>query len=447
MSFARSNTNKALVTGIAYMDTREINPNLIDVSRETGFDDLMMLIKRYKETKQPDYHHFVNEDVLQVVTFDTAGVAGSGTNTLTVTVTSTGFLRVDQKLLFKNGKMGKINSAITTAGGKDSFSIVSVDGSNLTAAAGDIVTVSGITVGEKSKSVDVINYGQTKYFNQLETLRDKTSITDIQLSATVEIGDGHYAHIQAIEQAKSFKLQLSATLTAGVKSVNTYGTSSASLTDKNGNSTQTTGGFVNEINSYGVLDTVITPGTVVNADVDALCDSLTAVKAPASYLILSPDKAWRQWDNYFKNLGSSGVVSARLNMDGQEVNYNVEKFTKGKFNFEFGKLDILDHPQLYNFTGASNVGKCVYGMPKDKVKADAGPSGGSSSYEPRIGVRYFKNQNAGKNMGTEYVMETYDGRLAPNPTGDENALICHISTQQGMECLGTRQMFRQIVTA
>ena len=353
MSTSRSNTTKALVTGIAYLDTREINPNLIDVSRETGFDDLMMIIKRYKETNQPDYHHFVNEDVLQLITFDTAGVAGSGTATLTVTITSTNFVRRDQKILFKNGKVGKINSAITTSAGKDSFTIVSMDGSNLTAVQGDTVSVMGLVVGEKSKSVDVLNYGQTKYFNQVETLRDKTSITDIELKSTEEIGDGHYAHIQAIEQAKSFKLQLSATLVAGVKSANQYGSASATLTDQNGNSVQSTGGFVNEIIAYGVNDTVTTLGTVVTADIDFLCDTLTAVKAPTSYLVLAPDRSWRQYDNYFKNLGTSGVTSARLNMDGSEVDYNVNKFTKGKFDFEFGKMDILDHPQLFNFTGSS----------------------------------------------------------------------------------------------
>ena len=50
-------------------------------------------------------------------------------------------------------------------------------------------------------------------------------------------------------------------------------------------------------------------------------------------------------------------------------------------------------------------------------------------------------------MGTEYIMETMDGRMAPVPTGDVNALTVHITAQQGMECLGTRQMFKQIVSA
>lgn len=177
MSFTRSTTDKKLVTAIAYMDTREINPNLINQACDNGFDDLMLAIKRYKPTKQADYHHFVNEDVLQVLEFDTGGVAGSGTPTLTVTITSTGFARRGLKLLFENDAVGMINSAITTAGGKDSFTITSVNGGNLTAAAGDKVSAIGIVVGEGSKEVQSINYGQTKYFNQIETLRDKRKIS------------------------------------------------------------------------------------------------------------------------------------------------------------------------------------------------------------------------------------------------------------------------------
>ena len=351
MSTTRQDTNKKVVTGIAYMDTRDINPNVIDVNRDGGIDDLLMYAKRYKKSIQPDYHHFVNEDVLQVLVFDTAGVAGSGTSTLTVTVTTTGFARQNQKFLFNNGKVGIINSAVTTSTGKDSFTIVSVDGSNLTAVATDKIAPMGISVGEKSRSVSNLNYGQTKYFNQLETFRDTTVITDIQMNSTVEVGDGYYAHVQAIEQAKSFKLQMSASFIAGVKSVNTYGTASPSLVDNNGGSVQTTGGFVNEIAAYGVNTTVATPGVVINADIDTLCDALNAVKAPGEYMVLAPDRCWRQYDTFFKNLGSAGISSARLTVDGNELDFNVNKFTKGKYDFEFGPLAILDHQQLFNFTG------------------------------------------------------------------------------------------------
>lgn len=447
MSTSRSTTNKALVTGIAFMDTREINPNIIDVANEGGFDDIMQVIKRYKPTEQPNYHHFVNEDLFQVLVFDTGGVTGSPGATLTVTITSTGYARRGLKLKFANGKVGYINSAITTASGKDSFTIKSVDGTNLTAAAADKVVSLGITVGEGSDEVAVLNYGQTKYFNLVEHMKDKTEITDIQQKSKVETGTGYYAYTQSVNQAQAFKTEISATLIAGVKSVNEYGTASPTITDENGNSMQTTGGMDQEITSYGVVDAVTTNGTVVMADVDDLLDQLTAVKAPNDYLVLAPDSAWRKYDDLIKGLASSGAISsARMNIDGMEVNYNVSKFKKGKYTLNFGPLSILDHPQKFNFSGASAIGKTVYGIPTDKVKVQVGP-GGTGGSEPRIGVRYMPNPQAASNKGTDIVREWYTGGNADNPTNGKEVLTCHISTTQGLEMLGTRQAFKQRVLA
>src|SRR6185312_4632726 len=106
MSTTTGTTKKALITGIAYLDTREIEKNIVDVSNEAGFDDFAQIIEGYRPTDQPSYHHFVNEDLFQVLTFDASGVTGSGTATLTVTITSTGFARTNLKLKFANGKMG-----------------------------------------------------------------------------------------------------------------------------------------------------------------------------------------------------------------------------------------------------------------------------------------------------------------------------------------------------
>ena len=49
MSISRGQVTKRLVSAIASLDDREINPNIIDVANDAaGFDDLMMVLKRYK---------------------------------------------------------------------------------------------------------------------------------------------------------------------------------------------------------------------------------------------------------------------------------------------------------------------------------------------------------------------------------------------------------------
>lgn len=441
MSTTTGTTKKALITGIAYYDTREINKNIIDVARETGFDDLMQIIDGYKVTEQPSYHHFVNEDLFQNLVFDTAGVAGSGTPTLTVTITSTGFARRGLKLKFSNGQMGYISSAITTASGKDSFTIKSVNGTNLTAVATDKVSPAGIVTGEGSDEVDALTYGLTKYFNLVEHMKDKTEITDIQEMATVEAGTGYEAYRQAVDQAQSFKSQISATLIGGVKSVNEFGTATPTLVDASGNSMQTTGGMDGEAAAYGVSADVATAGTYAITDVDALCDGLIAVKAPSQYTQLCPDGAKRKSSTMWKNMGSSGVTSSRMVWNGNEIDFNVDQVTHGKFQLEYGKLDILDHPQLFKNTAIS---KTIYGFPKDKVKVQVGP-GGTGGQLNRIGVRYMANKYASQNQGTAQIREWYTGANNDRPTSGKEVKTAHISTTQGFEGLGFRHAFHQKV--
>lgn len=434
---------KALVTGIALLDTREINPNVFDVANEAGFDDLMQIAGRYKPTDQPNYHHFVNEDLFQQLVIDNAGVTGSGTPTLTITITATGFARRGLKLKFKDGKVGYISSAITTASSKDSFTVKSVDGTNLTAVAADKMNPMGIVTGEGSDEVDPMTYGLTKYYNLVEHMKDKTEITDIQKASKITVGDGYYAFLQAVNQAQAFKSQISATLIGGVKSVSEFGGTANLITDKDGNPMQTTGGLDGEIKAYGVNDSVATAGTVALSDYDDLCDQLTAVKAPHGFTVLSNDGAKRKTDTMWKNMNSAGISSVKLNFDGKEIDFNAESVGYGNFNFKYAYLKMLDHPQLFGGTG---IAKSIYGIPDGSVKVQAGP-GGAGGMEPRIGVRYMANNRVNANEGTNIIREWYTGALAPNPTSGKEVLTAHFSTTQGLEAIGTRQMFRQTVLA
>lgn len=440
MSLTTGTTTKAKITGITYLDTREINKNVIDVANEGGFDDLMQVIDGYKPTEQPNYHHFVNEDPFQVLTIDTGTVTGTGTATLTINVTSTGFARRDQ--VFKlNGKQGKISSAITTASGKDSFTFKSVDGTNITAAAGDKLYPMPIVTGEGSDEVTALSHGMTKYFNFVQHMKDKTEITDIQEMSMVEVGDGYIAHYEAITQAQAFKTQISNALFTGIKSVNEYGTASPTLTDANGNSVQTTGGVATEISSYGVEADVASAGTFAITDVDNTCDALTAVKSPRRYLVLSSDAVKRKSDFMWKSLGSGGLNSVRINFDEKGQDFGVDQISYGGYEFNYKVLPLLNHPQLMAGTPES---KNQYGFPMDKVKVQFG-AGGKGGVDRRVGARYMPNPYASSNQGTAYVREWYTGANNDRPTSGKEVKTCHISTTQGAEVLGARPMFHSKV--
>jgi hypothetical protein len=432
---------KAEVTGIAFLDDREIKTSIIDISNEMQFSDIMALGGRYSKTKMPSYHQFIDEDLFAICVID--AVTGSGTATLSVTLTAaggTGTVRSGDKLKFSNDKVGIISSAITTASSKDSFTVKSVDGTNLTAAAADKMSVIGTTVGQASTGVTNINYAVSKEFNLIEAMRETDQITDIQNASvvTVEInGQPKYSFYQAIKKAQSFKTRISSTLIAGNKSVNEFGTASPTLTDAQGNSTQTTGGLYQETSTKGVNTALATLGTVVLADLDTTCDALNAVKAPSDYLFLCPDKAKRAYSKFTKALGSSGVTSAKLEFDGNEVgrfNYNVDQITYGKYVLQFGKLDLLDHPQLFAFSGSSSAGKAVYGIPKGSVNTIG------SGVQPRIQIRYMDH---GFKSGTTQIAEWRTGGMADTPTDDSATKKCHWLTYQGLECAGTKQFLLQ----
>lgn len=153
-------------------------------------------------------------------------------------------------------------------------------------------------------------------------------------------------------------------------------------------------------------------------------------------------KARRPWDVWLKNLGSSGVTSVRLNIDGRSVDMNVDHFSYGNFEFDFIHLPIFDHPELMPAAVIPEVVGSVYWVPKDKVQVEGGGS------QPRMQIRYFPKPMAGGNASYSngIITEWYTGALAPVPTS--STMVWHTDwiTYQGLECLGVKhfQRFRVV---
>lgn len=429
--------DKGQVTAVEFLDERVILPGIVDQSNEGQFLDLMVHGNRYTKTDMPRYHNFVDENLHKVCVIDS--VTGSGSTSLTVTLTAdggSGVVRRDDVLLFNDGKVGKISSAITTASSKDTFTVTSVDGTNLTAAGNDKMTNLGPTVGQGSSKVSNITYTVTKEYNQVQKFREYDAITDVQNASIVTVtinGSKNFAFYQTIQKAKAFKGRIASTMIGGRISTNEFGTTSPTLTDANGNSVQTTGGLYQQTTTKGVLPTVGTLGAFDITDLDNECDTLNAVKAPADYLKLCPDPAQRAISRFGKGLNSSGITSARLTFgpnDPGKFDFTVEQFKHGRYNFEIGALDILNHPEQFAYTGASPVGKGNYLIPKGNVNTVG------NGTQPRIQIRYM-DHGYGSN-GTPIIAEWYTG-MGQNPTNDVAVKECHWLTTQGLQTLGTKQ--------
>lgn len=434
--------NKAFVSAISFLDQREINPNLLDQSRDAAFTDIMKLVGRYKETKVPIYNYFVNNDVFADGVVASVS-SGYGTAIMTVVLTSatSGYARVND--LIKSNNLNMIGNQalvtqVTSVSGVDTIKLQSVNNTPLYAVANDILSFSSNAFGEKSDAPANRKYGVTRYINQYQIFREVDEITDVQKVSKIEVsinGQPYYTPLNHIYKLKSLNGFISAQMIAGVQSSTLFADSSPYLADANGNPIQTTMGMDQYITTYGISNQVATLGTVGFSDINTMIDSFLANKAPHDQMGFGGSRSKRPFDVWLKNLGSSGVTSVRMIIDGQSVNLEVDQFSYGNFTFDFIYLPIFDHPQLFGPTITPDINGSIYWIPKDKIQVEGG------GMEGRIQIRYAPKAMAGGNsMSNGIITEWHTGALAPIPTNSIAVWHTDWITYQGLEMLGVKHM-------
>lgn len=447
--------NKAYVSAIdPVLDTREINKLVTDIQNEDSLTDILWLGDRKKPiaTGQPLYYTFVNESLFKLL--DTTGgtVNGSGTTTINFvcTAATSGVARKDDLVLVPTGAISAIVTNVVTASGVDTVYIRSVSGANMTLTAGDKLSLFSVAVGENSVSQTNLRFGLTKYTNKYQIFREISKITDVQNAATIEVtfnGQDKFIVKDHLEKAIRLKGQINAAYIAGDMSTTTFSDSNPVLTDANtsngdgGGAVQTTRGLNKYIELYGSTIVNGTLGTVQKANIDDALDTLIAARSPKDYLVFGSSAAKRAHDTYWKALGSSGVQSVRIVVDGKELDLTVDKVSYGGFTLNYMAMPIQDQPVLFSQTA---INKSVYYVPyNNRVKVMG--SNGDSSNEPALRVRYIPSQTK---FGNEMIGEIHTGALSPvNPNGDAMNWTCSWITAQGLEALGVQHFLRQQVLA
>jgi hypothetical protein len=166
-----------------------------------------------------------------------------------------------------------------------------------------------------------------------------------------------------------------------------------------------------------------------------LINTLVSVRAPKEYLAAGSTASIACFDTYFKNLGSSGVTSVRLVVDGKELDMEVNKVMYGRFTFYYRVMPILDHPVTFGF---STIPKNVYYLPyNNKVKVEGGGS------DAQIRVRYVPRQTP---YGNDLINEVHYGALnVVNPNGLGLYNGTDWATAQGLEILAGQHLVKQRV--
>jgi hypothetical protein len=217
---------------------------------------------------------------------------------------------------------------------------------------------------------------------------------------------------------------------------------SPALTGANGLPVQTTGGLDWYVTTYGISDGAASSGVFGFTELDEIVDNWIANKAPTDQMGFMASKPKGVLDRFFKNLGSSGVTSVRMIVDGRSIDFMVDHISYRGYEIDFIHIPIYDHPQLFSTTLSPDISGSIYFVPKDQVETvDSGRA-------PRIQIRYQESPfGMGRNGSNNGVMaEWRTGALAEVPTSSVAQLHTDWYTAQGLECLAVKhfQKYRVI---
>jgi hypothetical protein len=439
--------NKAYVSAISLLDTREILPRVVDIQNTIGLSDVMGAFSRYKPVTQTIFHNYVNKP-LWVVGVSTGSITGSGTATVSFSLTSgtSGSARLNDEIRFEDGSVGYI-SAITP-GANDAITIKSVDATNMTHVTGQSIYFFSNAVGESSISRENQRFDLTKYYNLIQIFRETNTESDLNKMTTTEVewdGKKYFYQKDLIEKYLKHKAEVNAAFIQGKISVSQFTTASGALADPGGGGTmQFCRGLDQYITSYGTSDTVDSLGSFDADDLGQFIDLCIAKKADLDFMVCGANPAVRLWDDYWKGVNSSGVSSAHLNVDGKELNFNVQRVEYGNGVFQKMRMGIMDHPELI----APDIKKNLYFIPTGKVKAQSTREG-ASAMENRIGIMYMKHpiENS-QNQGNDIWSEFHTGAAAKvTPSGETANWKTNWLTYQAPQILGAEHFGKLKVRA
>jgi len=436
---------KSFVSAIDFLDQRDIDPNIYDQSRDKAFTDIMKMVNRYKPATMFNYHNFVNNDVYELGTIAASPTTPTGI-TVVFTINTTGFPRVGDLIMCSNstwlptgGNAGKqaLITGVTYTSGNATITAKSVDNTSLTVAAGDVVSFSSNAFSEKSDAPTNRRYGLTKYYNLIQIFREVDEISDIQKVAKIEVnvgGDYHILPYQTVQKYIKLQGDISVQMLAGTQSTTLFNDASPNLAIS-GSPVQTTGGLDWYVTTYGISDQATVLGTFGFVELDEIIDNFIANKAPTDQMVFMGSKAYRVISKFLKNLGSSGVTSVRMMIDGKTLDFEVEHLSYGGYEFDFVHVPIFDHPQLFSASLRPDVNGSLYFVPKDQVDTV------DNGRQPRMQIRHTPTPfmgNAANKSANGIITEWRTGALAEIPTSSTMQLHTDWETGQGLECLAVK---------
>jgi hypothetical protein len=286
----------------------------------------------------------------------------------------------------------------------------------------------------------------TKQSNKYQIFDATSRITDVQIASVVEVnfqGQPKWFFKDQWEKRVKMKSDINAAFWASDMSGTSYSDTNPTLVDgvtssdglSGGGAVQTTRGINKHIDLYGVALVTNNGGVYTQGNLDSVIATLVAIRAPKNYLVVGSTLAKMTTDTYYKALGSAGVQSVRIVINGKELDMTMDTVSRGKFKLNYVVMPILDHPVTM---GYSNIVKNLYYLPyNNKVKVEGGGS------DDQIRIRYVPREGI---YGDDMTTEIHYGALSPiNPNGTGKFSGTDWMTKQGLEVLAPQWLVKQQV--
>lgn len=443
MAVTQGTMIKSYVSAIDFLDQRDIDPNIYDQARDRAFTDIMKIVNRYKPATMFFYNNFVNQDVYEVATISAVTSTGLAQIQFTINTAST-FSRVGDLIKTSNpnniGKQARVQ-AISFGSGTATLTVRSVGGNAAAffATVGDTVQFGSNAFSSKSDAPVNRRYGLTRYYNLIQIFREVDEISDVQKVAKIEVnvgGDYHILPYQLVQKVIKLNGDISVQMLCGTQSSTLFNDQNPFLADPTtGLPIQTTGGLDWYVTTYGIVDQAAVLGTFTFVELDEIIDNFIANKAPTDQMAFMGSRSYAVVSKFLKNLGSSGVTSVRMNIDGRTLDFEVEQLKYRGYTFDFIHIPIFDHPQLFSATLVSDVNGSIYFVPKDMVDTV------DNGRQPRIQIRHTQTPFIGtatNRSANGIITEWRTGALAEVSTNSSMYLHTDWQTAQGLECLAVK---------
>lgn len=426
--------DRQYLSTIDFMDQREIMNKVLDVYDEMGdIVAIMEMADRYEVTAQEEYHYHVNTRLYAAATVAAETAAPSAGASTTVGLTA-------------GSVKPRVNDVMLTAGRYRSL-VTAVSGNNITVRpidttliaheafdANDKVTFYTNAYAEGTGVSDGYKWPTKQYSNNIQIIKGKTSVTDLQTMTKVEVefdGKPYYFIKNQHDTFNRFKKDIAHAFLEGQRS--------NGLVDPNAGNRKVwmTNGLGPSVRASGI-NLPLRTDSIANfeADFKVIDRAIGRARGPKEYWLWNGVTVNNMFDDWLAEKTPNGAVTYG-SFNGGDAKNRAIAFGFGSFQI-YGRtwhkveLPILDDPEVFAADGFDGPSR-MYAIPGDKVKTQY-----DAERKDRFRIRYLE---APAGYGTDVTdsrkyHEVLTGGLAPRPTNDIMELGISYNTWQGAEFLG-----------